>query len=355
MKVFFNTQHAKSILGKFVSRIDGIATEDDFEAQRNSLIHLVIGSMENSPEQWDEQCQINIGWIGDNFISRLSNNDDLDKSKLDNICATCFRFLFELYLSMKNELSMEFSGAKKFVLSNLESFEHMAREQIEFALREMPIAIFKQITNSEDISSIKEFNSVSKSAKKLKSEWDKEIQEKESKVNKLKESLEKYENAFNFVGLFQGFDDLSKEKVKEKDNILFWLKTLSILIVLPIVAELIFIYSNIKDISAIKEGVIASILPTLSLVAISIYYFRVLLFNYKSVKSQLLQIDLRKTLCRFIQHYSDYSSDIKKQDSESLAKFENIIFSGIVSDEGSLPTTYDGLDQIGKLIKSAKS
>jgi len=355
MKVFFNTQHAKSILGKFVSRLDGISTENDFAAQRNSLIHLVINSMENSPDQWDEQCQINIGWIGDHFISRLSSNEELDKSRLDDICANCFRFLFELYLSMKNELSMEFSAAKKFVLSNLDSFESMAREQIEFTLREMPISIFKQITNSEDISSIKEFNSVSKSAKKLKEDWNKEIQEKENKVNKLKESLDKYENGFNFVGLFQGFDDLSKEKVKEKDNILFWLKFLSILIVMPILAELIFVYSNIKEIASMKEGLIASLLPTLSLVAISIYYFRVLLFNYKSVKSQLLQIDLRKTLCRFIQHYSDYSSDIKKQDSESLAKFENIIFSGIVSEEGSLPSSYDGIDQIGKLIKSVKS
>ena len=124
---------------------------------------------------------------------------------------------------------------------------------------------------------------------------------------------------------------------------------------MPILGELIFIYSNIKEIASMKEGLIASLFPTLSLVAISVYYFRVLLFNYKSVKSQLLQIDLRKTLCRFIQHYSDYSSGIKKQDSESLAKFENIIFSGIVSDEGSLPSSYDGIDQIGKLIKSVKS
>lgn len=90
------------------------------------------------------------------------------------------------------------------------------------------------------------------------------------------------------------------------------------------------------------------------LVGISIYYFRVLLFNYKSVKSQLLQIELRKTLCKFIQSYSSYSKTMKAQDSDSLAKFENIIFSGIISDEEKLPSTYDGMDQIGKLIQSIK-
>jgi len=73
------------------------------------------------------------------------------------------------------------------------------------------------------------------------------------------------------------------------------------------------------------------------------------------VKSQLLQIDLRKTLCRFIQHYSEYSSKLKKDDPESLNKFESLIFSGIISDEGNIPSTYDGIDQFTKFIKSLKS
>ncbi|HAS6644262.1 TPA: hypothetical protein ACP5VL_004478 [Vibrio parahaemolyticus] len=356
MKIQFNLNQSKTVLAHFGAKVEGIVPETDFEKQRNNLIRLVVNSMMNRPEQWDELCQINIGWIGDSFISRLSNEEqELSKERLDDICAMCFRFLFELYLSMKNDLAMEFEAAKRFVFNNIEYFEPEAREQIEYAIREMPISIFKVIANSEAISSIKDFNSVSSKAEQLKTAWEAEISEKESRANTIKESLEKYENGFNFVGLYQGFDDLAKEKRKEKDNLVFWLRILSVIIVLPILAELTFIYWNIKDIAAVKEGIIVSILPTISLVAISIYYFRVLLFNFKSVKSQLLQIDLRKTLCRFIQNYSDYSSEMKKQDAESLSKFENIIFSGIVSDDGKLPSTYDGVEQLGKLIKSAKS
>ena len=266
-----------------------------------------------------------------------------------------FRFLFELYLSMKNDLAMEFEAARRFVFNNVDLFESNAKEQIEYAIRDMPINIFKSIANSESIESIKDFNAVSAKAEKLKEEWENDLSARESRVDKLKNSLSEYENGFNFVGLYQGFDDLAKEKSAERDSVLFWLKVLSVIIVLPVLAELIIIYLNIDDITAIKDGLIVSIFPTLSLAAIAIYYFRVLLFNYKSVKSQLLQIDLRKTLCRFIQHYSEYSSEIKKQDSESLAKFENIIFSGIVTEDGSLPSTYDGIEQIGKLIKSARS
>jgi len=181
------------------------------------------------------------------------------------------------------------------------------------------------------------------------------LTEREARVDALKNSLIQYENAFNFVGLYQGFDDLANEKKSERDGILLWIRILSFLIILPIAAEILVVYFNIDNISEIKDGLLVSIFPSVSFVAIAIYYFRVLLFNYRSVKSQLLQIDLRKTLCRFIQSYSEYSQKIKKQDAASLEKFESIIFSGIVTEDGNLPSTFDGLEQIGKLIKAAKS
>jgi len=180
---FFARSQSNTALTKFKGRINSLYTDDEFELERNTHIQTVIQSMANAPDQWDELCEINIGWIGNSFISLISDSsEELSKEKLDDIFLMCFRFL----------------------------------------------------------------------------------------------------------------------------------------------------------------------------VVIFIYYFRVLLFNYKSVKSQLLQIELRKTLCRFIQHYTEYSSQIKEKDSESLGKFENIIFSGIVSNEEKFPST-DGIEQLGKLIKAAKS
>lgn len=356
MKIIFETDQSKIVLGNFKRKIDGLVPSNDFEKQRNNLILLVVRSMENNPKQWDSFCQINIEWIGDQYISKLSDEEtELSKERLDDICSMCFRFLFELYISMKNELSMDLKAATRFVFNNVELFENNAKEEIEYTIHSMPIGILKSIINSESIGSIKDFNVFLSNAEKRKKEWEKDLSARESRVNKLKDSLSKYEKAFNFVGLYQGFDDLAVGKSSERDTTLRWLKVLSFLIVLPVLLEIVIIYMHIDDISAIKDELIFSIFPVLSLSAIGIYYFRVLLFNYKSVKSQLLQIDLRKTLCKFIQHYSEYSSEIKKQDSESLAKFENIIFSRIVTEEGNLPSTYDGIEQIGKLIKSAKS
>lgn len=353
--VLFQTSQSRTTLARFRSKIEAISPGSDFEIGRNSLITLVIGSMEKSPEQWDDHCQINIGWIGSSFINRLADNEKaLSKILLDEICTSCFRFLFELYLSIKNDLSMEFEQARRFIFSNLSLFDESSKEQIEYTIKEMPISIFKSIANSEAIESFRDFNSASNRAEKLKADWDNDLLERASRVEKLKEEISKYETAFNFVGLFQGFDDLSKEKTKEKDNLLFWIRVLGAATVAPIFLEIAFIYLNIKDISIVQQGLLFSILPMISLVGISIYYFKILLFNYKSVKSHILQIELRKTLCRFIQHYADYSSKIKEKDRDSLSKFENIIFSGIVSDDEKLPTAYDGIEQIGQLIKSVR-
>ncbi|MCZ4324392.1 hypothetical protein [Pseudomonas anguilliseptica] len=355
MQPLFATNNSSVTLSKFKTLIDGISPIDDFERGRNNLISLVTGSMKRTPDEWDKACEININWIGEQFINRLSSiEEDPSKTQLDEICSMCFRFLFEFYLSIKSELSMEFEAARNFASNNLQHFETSAKVQIEYAIREMPISIFKALANSEQITNIKDFNSVAAKAAELKDQWDNELSVKEAKVNKLRDSLSEYENGFNFVGLYQGFDDLASEKKRDCGTLITWLRLLAVVIVLPVIAEIFVIYNNIENISVIKEALLISVLPTISLMAISIYYFRVILHNFRSTKSQLLQLELRKTLCRFIQKYSEYSQEIRTKDSNPLEKFENIIFSGIVSDDEKLPSTYDGIEQIAKLIKSLK-
>ncbi len=228
----FDTNQSKTVLAKFRQRIDSLVPSNDFDKQRNSLIRLVINAMDKKPDEWNMFCQINIKWIGDQFISRLADEEELNKESLDDICSMIFRFLFELYLSTKNDLAVDFERARRFIFNNLELFESSAREQIEFAIHEMPISIFKAVANSDEIETLKNFDAVAAKAKQLKVEWDNDLIERESRVKAIEESLSKYENAFNFVGLHQGFDDLSKEKIRERDGILFWLKLLSLVIVL---------------------------------------------------------------------------------------------------------------------------
>lgn len=355
MKAIFSNHKSQSALESFLARLASVETADDFEKKRNILIETVIKSMKSHPDTWDEKCQINIVWLGDDLLDRIQDYESTrNKPWFDMLAAICFRFLFEFYLSSKTDMSFEFERDKSFVFMHLEEFDEPAKFQIKYALIEMPISIFKSISNGDAIDNIKDLSGVLNKAEQLKISWDKEVEDKERSVNELKKSLSKYETAYNFIGLHNGFDDLAKNKIEEKKSLLFWLRGLGALILLPVIVELTIILIHIDKISEIQNGLLISFIPLASIMALSVYYFRVLLFNHKSVNSQLMQIELRKTLCRFIQHYTDYSKEIKSTDKEALAKFENVIFAGIISDGSNLPSTYDGLDQIGKLIKSAR-
>ena len=184
----------------------------------------------------------------------------------------------------------------------------------------------------------------------MKDEWNRDLDERTAKVTALKENLDRYKAAFNFVGLHQGFDDLVNAKIKEKNIILFFLIVFGLLTISPIITEVIYIYKSGKSLTEFKDVFLFALVPTISLVALLIYFFRILLFNFNALKSQILHLELRKTLCRFIQNYVEYSTVIKQKDKDSLAKFENIVFSGIVSNDAKLPSTFDGVEQIANLI-----
>lgn len=355
MKIFFQEQSTRDTLSKFQNRLLNLTENSEFEKTRNTTLRLIINAMATHPAGWDEHCQINIEWVGDQFIDRCQNPTLTSKEDIDDVCSMCFRFLLEFYLSTKNNLHMEFESARQFFTNNIHDFSHDAALQIDYALKDMPISILKQLSNSEAIDNLKNYIGFSETFKARKEEWDKELENKETQVKKLKEALDQYTTAFNFVGLYEGFDKLGEEKNQELTGLLLWIRILSVLIVLPIITELGVVIWNIKDITTIRDGLLISFIPSLSLVLISIYYFRVLLFNYKSVKYQITQIDLRKTLCRFIQSYVEYSGKIKTKDNDPLVKFEHIIFSEIAGDTGSLPSTYDGIEQLGKLLDTVKN
>lgn len=357
MKEFLGLDSSQGAIRTFLRTLDRLPHSNyEFENKRNSAIKLILSAMSRNPDEWDQACQINISWIGESFISSLNAQEEqLTKDKLNDICSMCYRFLIELYLSTKGELSREFDEAKKYIERNIRNFDEQSKEQIEFAIYQMPISIFKNITNGESIVEIKNFNSTITKAKKLKATWDDDLSQREQRVNALRDSLSEYENGFNFVGLYQGFDELSDDKKKELTRIIFWIRILSLIILTPVAIESAVILMYLDQIETIKNALFVLILPTASFMGVCIYYFRVMLHNYKSTKSQLLQIELRKTLCRFIQKYSEYSKEIRTRESNPLEKFENIIFSGIVTDSEQLPSSYDGLEQILKLIKTVKA
>ncbi|EGR2449129.1 TPA: hypothetical protein ACMDOH_002303 [Vibrio cholerae] len=319
----------------------------------NKFILDIMNDMYENKDRWDRSCQVSIKMIGDKFIDKInlsnpSNND------IEDVFFYCYNFTVEYILSNENDFGDTVFEIYDKLDYHIKQFDGRIQNRIQHIKESMPILFLKKILYSNDLTAINDFIDASKNAVNLKNEWDAEVEKKRKEILDIKKSLEDYKTGFNFVGLYEGFNELHEEKVKEKNNILFWMRILSGLIVLPILFELMYIYTYSSDFERTKMLIILSFLPTISLLGICIYYFRILLVNYKSVKSQILQLDLRKTLCRFIQHYVTYAKEINNKDPQLLNKFENIIFSGIVADNEKLPSTFDGIEQLSNLIKSVK-
>jgi hypothetical protein len=329
-------------------------SQETFENNRNFHIAAIIEKIISNPSTWDKLCQFNISKIGNKFITHISSIDIENKKNCDLIFSMCIRFAQEFEISSQKESHDEIRMALYFAEENIDKLEESAAKQIRFASFGLPISILKELSNSK---SIKNLNELEESLSKAQAERNK-IEESLSKytteVGLLKKSLETYKNGFNFVGLFEGFDLISTTKKTELETTKKLLIFIAILAILPITAELAIILTHIQKLNEIKSALIAATIPGISLTVIFIYFFRVTLLNHRSIQSQLLQIELRKTLCRFIQHYSDYSKTIKSNDKESLAKFENIIFSELSISAGSIPTAYDGIESAIKAFKTIK-
>lgn len=233
----------------------------------------------------------------------------------------------------------------------MESLEYpKASSHVRWARNSMAINILGEYINHPHIVQLKELPAAIRASEEARVKSSDEMSAREQRVSALQDKLQGYENAYNFVGLYQGFSGLRADKAKELDLTFKFLIFLGFCILL---VPLVKVLGLIGHEDLIKESL--SFVALFALELMVIYFFRIVLQNFRSIKAQLLQIDLRMTLCQFINSYVEFASDARKSDKELLTKFEQVIFSGIVSDESVIPSTFDGLEQVAKIVDGFKS
>lgn len=319
-------------------------------------LRLIVEQMARNPEKFDTLCQENIKWIGSSFIElarSLKVDEHLDDAIAD-LFARAYRFMCEFSFGTPGELIMELQSVRAFVENNFDTFPPNLKQQVSFANYLMPVSIVKTMLHHPNSSAMWEFDKRCDSAAKLKKQWDEEVSARESKVDSLKKELEKLETGFNFVGLVDGFRRLAESKRKEKQFAFTALVALGFLVLLPVLAEMVFVGLYRSEIKTYQEALIFALPPLVTIEILLVYFFRVVLVHFRSIKAQLLQLELRTSLCQFIQSYSTYAKEIKNKDASALDKFESLIFSGLISSEENLPSTFDGTEQLAKLFKSIK-
>jgi len=348
-KQLFNTPEAKAILESASATL-----QHNRENYRTSQLGTMLRFIARNADDVDRNCQVNIDWIGGQTLDYIRELAPLPNQEgIDMVTAIIYRFWIEYDLSIKNELSIEIRNFISAVRKDIVNFKDEARVIIEYAHQEMPVAIIKRMINTEEFGTLRNMSEIGSTVEQKIKVWKDNLDSTETKATRLAEALEKHKQAFNFVGLFDGFADLAKGIRRELKFAQAGIGVFGTLVLVPSSLDLWFIISRNFDISTLKTQTLVTM--TLAIVAMTLlllYFFRIALRKANSCRAQLIQVQLRMSLCRFIQSYADMSGEMKAKNADALAKFENLIFSGIVSSDEKLPSTFDGIEQITALAKS---
>lgn len=228
------------------------------------------------------------------------------------------------------------------------------KRQIRHINFEYPLEIQNEILNSE---TLKELNRITEKLSAL----DRQQAERISFYNDEKEHLETLadhvkgiKQKMNFAGLTHGFREIETKKNKERLKLVRHIaKTQSVMIAIPLIVMIYyFCYPNSTP-DSLLDFAIHSV-PIITIELMLIYLFRILLQQYSNVKTILLQVELRKNICQFIESYAEYAKKIKSNDGPALDKFEALIFGGLISNQDQLPSNFDGIEQMAKLLGALK-
>lgn len=369
MRISFNSRDLKEAMNAYIKTLKAQPSANDFEKSRNHYIQFILERMLSDPEGWDERTPLNRRYISENLSLKI-NEASMASGAINNMYSMLLRFFIEEYISNPSDVYPEYQEIRDFSHVNVNAFGEEASSQVYYSLFEMNTSILRSLMTSEDLTSLKDAGKLkknmedmhnkwegdveekSKRIEDIKLKWQNELNEKEERVKQLQEALDSQRNAFNFVGLYRGFESLGEIKKAQLKWAKFFLVLLGILLPVVIGGESIIFYRNQSEIKSLYDFI--SLLPAASLTIILVYYFRISLVNYNSIRAQIMQIDLRKSLCQFIQSYAEYSAGIKSTNSTLLDKFEDVIFSNIMSSEDKIPSTFDGVEQIATLITALK-
>ncbi|WP_236247389.1 hypothetical protein [Pseudomonas tohonis] len=346
--VFFAKDSNRFLFGS-VAEFLGVDKPD----VKGALLSEVLKMFSNNAKLFDDYCPYNIELVGENLVFFVEQIKAGDRAQIDECLATSYRFLCEVVYKHEKDLSGVVKLIHEIRLSGL-SFNPEAEMQMRFADYRMPVAIFEKITRSKEVADADAVLAHFKSFPAFKEQTEKLLEDYSGRVEKLKSALDRYETAFNFVGLYDGFESLAKTKRRSVYLSLFLLCVIGFAMILPFVVKLYLSVDSGEYLSEHTSVNVSFLLSVAGLELLLLYFYRVILHNLKSVRGQLVQIDLRRSLCQFIDSYARYASEIRGKDADLLVRFEQLVFSGIVTEAAQIPSTFDGIEQVAKLLEKLK-
>jgi hypothetical protein len=315
------------------------------------FVAKALVAMSAQPEAFDAACSYNIKHIGERFRRDIQQYLNYDKVLMSELLSACYRFITEFEIKSKSVLRDSLSAAwHRLLLVDLSTFPESSFE-IKYAQYHMPIYLMREYISHPHMQTLSELPAAIVASQLTTETHERDLTDRENRANVLAKNLEGYASQLNFLGLAKGFQQLRDVKEREREWSLRFTRGLGVVLIALPIAKI----QNWLPTSDVTANQIAGGVAILALELMLIYFFRITLQNFKSVKAQLLQLDLRVTLCQFIEGYTKFAKEAKKDDDkEILTRFEQVVFSSIVTDETGIPSTFDGIEQISGLIERLK-
>ena len=232
-----------------------------------------------------------------------------------------------------------------------------------YYLDELPYRICKEIYSDtrlneirifleeKDFSEFKSFVETNTTTFEMIKKWEETSEYKQKIVSELENKLEHSKQTYDFVLLNKGFKELYEQKKLElKERREGYSQFGATLVCVPLAVIIAIIILILTGYEAKLASMWFLAIPITTLILFLFYFTRVGLQHVRSVQSQMMQLELRMALCQFIHNYADDSEKLHKKNAVGFEKFENIIFSPLVSSDDKIPTTFDGMEQLAKLV-----
>lgn len=320
--------------------------------------------------QFDKLCTLCIADLMDEFNWAQkwlgsTRGNERGQDDLERVTILFYRFLSEYKFNTFDGISDELFLIFKFVEFNFDKFSKQTQSNFLYADNSLPGKFSKYYLDEFKALKLDEVMKARDDFANEKKSWVAYLDAEKKKVDALQAVIQKQTSDSNFVALNQGFADMRKQKKAE----LCWaqgglLLLGFLLLALPSIQLLglgnLLHFSTAQafardQTSSPVLSVWLTWAPLLACELILLYFFRVTLGQYRSVKAQLVQLDLRIALCRFIEAYTEHMVAIREKGSDVLQRFEALIFSGLMTEGERIPSVLDGSEQLAQLLRSIQS
>lgn len=298
----------------------------------------------------DKYCQVTILSWEIRFKSLLDNGKN---SKEDNeiIFSIMYRFLREVMLngmvddregSALSEILLKYNPVPQGA-----EFSKRTVDSLNYSNNEFPIVIYAKQTR-KIAHLVYEQDVLDKKIEKRIKRYDDES----VRLSSLEEKISGLKSEYNFVALSHAFSSMETIKKGER-KVLVVCMVLVQFFMLSIPAFVFCKFSTSLETDDFGK-MLLHFSPIVTIELMLIYLFRVFLQQFNNVKTVLLQIELRRNICQFIEGYADYAKELKEKNPVSLEKFEALVFSGLISNQNQLPSSFDGVEQLAKLASAIR-